>query len=72
MLAISVFITREISEQNYFSRALEKHDIQIEARSLIRTVRVINKLDSYILKDIDWIFFSSKNAVEYFFQLSPK
>ena len=68
----SVFISREVSEQSYFSRALAKHNIQIEARSLIRTVPVITKLDSYILKNIDWIFFSSKNAVDYFFQLSPQ
>jgi len=67
----SVFITRELSEQSYFRRAIEKHKINIEARSLIRTVPVITKLDSYILKHIDWIFFSSKNAVEYFFQLNP-
>jgi hydroxymethylbilane synthase len=67
----SVFITRELSEQSYFRRAIEKHKINIEARSLIRTVPVITKLDSYILKHIDWIFFSSKNAVEYFFELNP-
>ncbi len=67
----SVFITRELSEQSYFRRAIEKHKINIEARSLIRTVPVITKLDSYILKHIDWIFFSSKNAVEYFFELKP-
>jgi len=68
---LSVFISRDISEQSYFRKALEKHNITIEARSLIRTVPVINKLDPYILKHIDWIFFSSKNAVEYFFQLEP-
>jgi len=67
----SVFISRDISEQSYFRKALEKHNITIEARSLIRTVPVITKLDSYILKHVDWIFFSSKNAVEYFFQLDP-
>lgn len=67
----TVFITRELSEQSYFRKALEKHNISIEARSLIRTVPVITKLDSYILKYVDWIFFSSKNAVEYFFQLDP-
>ena len=67
----SVFITREISEQSYFKKALAKHNIHIEDRSLIRTVSVINKLDSYILKGVNWIFFSSKNAVEYFFKLSP-
>jgi hydroxymethylbilane synthase len=68
----SVFISRELSEQSYFKKALEKHDINIEGRSLIRTVPVIMKLDSYILKHIDWIFFSSKNAVDYFFRLEPQ
>lgn len=68
----SLFISRELSEQSYFRRALEKHGIRIDGRSLIRTVPVINKLDPYILRDLDWIFFSSKNAIEYFFQLSPQ
>lgn len=66
-----VFISRELSEQSYFRRALEKHGIEIEARSLIRTVPMITKLDNFILKNVDWVFFSSKNAVEYFFQLGP-
>ena len=68
---LKVFISRELSEQSYFRRALEKRDIEVEARSLIRTTAVITKLDSYILKNADWVFFSSKNAVEYFFQLDP-
>ncbi len=68
----SVFISRELSDQSYFRKAIEKHGTTIEARSLIRTVPVINKLDPYILRDIDWIFFSSKNAIEYFFQLQPQ
>jgi hydroxymethylbilane synthase len=68
----SVFITRDLSAQSYFRKALEKHGIAIEARSLIRTVPVINRFDSYILKQVDWIFFSSKNAVEYFFELGPQ
>ena len=66
-----VFISRELSAQSYFRKALEKHKIQLEARSLIKTVATISVLDSYILKNIDWIFFSSKNAVEYFFNLNP-
>ena len=66
-----VFITRELSEQSYFRKALKKHKIEIDARSLIRTVPIITKLDNFILRNIDWIFFSSKNAVEYFFQLEP-
>jgi uroporphyrinogen-III synthase len=71
-LPSSVFISREVSEQSYFRRALAKHNMHIDARSLIRTVPVITKLDSYILKHVDWLFFSSKNAVDYFFQLSPQ
>jgi len=70
-MPLSVFITRELSEQSFFRKALEKHKIKVEARSLIRTVPVITRFDSYILKHVDWIFFSSKNAVEYFFQLNP-
>ncbi|MBK0377804.1 hydroxymethylbilane synthase [Mucilaginibacter segetis] len=67
-----VFISRDIPATSYFRKALEKHKIEIEDRSLIRTVPVINKLDSYILKSVDWIFFTSKNAVEYFFKLGPQ
>jgi len=66
-----VFISRDLTENSYFRKALEKHGIEVEARSLIRTVAVITVLDPYILKNVDWIFFSSKNAVEYFFQLNP-
>ncbi|HVV54525.1 MAG TPA: uroporphyrinogen-III synthase, partial [Mucilaginibacter sp.] len=68
----SVFITRELSSQSYFRKALEKHGISIDARSLIRTVPVITKLAPHVLADADWIFFSSKNAVEYFFNLNPE
>jgi hydroxymethylbilane synthase len=68
----SVFISRELSEQSYFSKAMKNLKIQVDARSLIRTVPVIMKLDPYILKDTNWIFFSSKNAVEYFFSLNPE
>lgn len=68
----SVFITREISESSYLKRALEKHSMELEGRSLIRTFPSINKLDSFILRNIDWVFFSSKNAIEYFFKLEPQ
>ncbi len=67
-----VFITRDIPESSYFKRAMDNHGIKIESRSLIRTFPIINKLDPYILRDIDWIFFSSKNAIEYFFKLDPQ
>lgn len=70
-LPATVFISRDLSTHSYFRKALEKHGVAIEARSLIRTVPIITKLDSYILKNVDWIFFTSKNGVEYFFKLQP-
>jgi len=66
-----VFISRELGEKSYFRKALEKHNIEVEAVSFIRTIPIITKLDGFILKNADWLFFSSKNAVEYFFQLEP-
>lgn len=66
-----VFISREIGEHSYFRKALEKHDIEIEGRSLIRTFPIVNILDPFYLKHLDWIFFSSRNGVEYFFKLNP-
>jgi len=51
---------------------MEKHQIKIDARSLIRIFPTIHKLDRFILRNVDWIFFSSKNAIEYFFKLEPQ
>lgn len=66
-----VFISRELNENSYFAKSLAKNNIALEARSLIRTVPTIHKLDSYIFRNLDWIFFSSKNGIEYFFALAP-
>ncbi|MFZ4263349.1 hydroxymethylbilane synthase [Sphingobacterium sp. HJSM2_6] len=70
-LPSSVFITRDLDENSYLGRYLKKHEIQVDARSLIRIFPTINKLDSFILKRADWIFFNSKNAIEHFFNLEP-
>lgn len=67
-----VFISREIGEHSYFRKALAKHEIEIDGRSLIRTFPIVNVLDPFYLKNIDWIFFSSRNGVEYFFKLKPQ
>lgn len=67
-----VFITRQLPESSYLRKALEKHGINIEDRSLIKTFPIIKKLDPFIFKQVDWIFFSSKNAIEYFFGLQPE
>jgi len=66
-----VFISREVGEHNYFRKALEKHDIEIDARSLIRTFPIVTVLDPFYLKHVDWIFFASRNSVDYFFKLKP-
>lgn len=71
-LPSQVFITRDIAEASYFHRALAKHGIAVEGRSLIRIFPMINKLDPYILKYVDWIFFGSKNGIENFFKLNPR
>ena len=67
-----VFITRDLSETSYFHRAMTKHGITVEDRSLIRNFPMINKLDPYILKYVDWVFFGSKNGIENFFKLEPR
>ena len=67
-----VFITRDIDESSYFHRAMAKHGINVEGRSLIRIFPIINKLDPFILKYVDWIFFTSKNGIENFFKLEPR
>mgnify|MGYP000141134186 CR=1 FL=1 len=54
------------------NQALEKYQIQLDDRSLIKIFPIINKLDPFILKRVDWVFFSSKNAIECFFSLSPQ
>src|SRR5690606_18917018 len=71
-LPSTVFITRDVSESNYFYRAMAARGIAVEGRSLIRIFPIINKLDPYILKYVDWIFFGSKNSIENFFRLEPR
>ncbi len=71
-LPSKVFISREVGEHSYFRKALEKHNIEIDGRSLIRTTPIVTKLDPYTLKNVDWIFFASRNGVDYFFNLKPE
>jgi len=70
-LPSSVFISRELDDHSYLAKALKKHNIEIDDRSLIKVYPIINTLDSFILKRADWIFFNSKNAIEHFFNLNP-
>jgi hydroxymethylbilane synthase len=66
-----IFISRHLPEDSYFRKSLAKRNIEVDARSLIRTFPTIHKLDPFILKNVDWVFFSSKSAIEYLFALQP-
>lgn len=68
----SVFITRELNPGGYLQAYLNSKNIRLEGKSLIRTFPIIHKMDSSIFQNVDWIFFNSKNGVEYFFALEPK
>ncbi len=64
----SVFITRDISEQDYFFRALNSFGYIVSGASLIQTEPVpFQKISNY-----DWLFFSSKNGVKHFFAQKPE
>lgn len=67
----SVFISRELSENSYFYKALTKHHIEIHASSLIKINPLLEELSPSIVQDIDWVFFSSRNGIEHFFKLNP-
>lgn len=61
--AASVFITRDISESDYFFRALNAFGYTVSGVSLIESAAVAFQSAPIC----DWIFFSSKNGVNYFF-----
>ena len=62
-----VFITRNLKREDYFSRVLSHHGFQAEGKSLIEMKPVPLKY----FPQTDWIFFSSKNAVTFFFLQKP-
>jgi hydroxymethylbilane synthase len=64
----TVFITRDLGEDSYFRNALTEHGFRVEGQSLISTSPV--RFSS--VPPTDWIFFSSRNAVEYFFAQDPR
>lgn len=64
----SVFITRDISEEDYFFRALNAFGHKVSGASLIETTQVAFQT----VPDCDWIFFSSRNGVNHFFSQQPQ
>lgn len=63
-----VFITRDAKKEDYLGSALTRLGFEIEGKSLIEFKQIRIKE----LPKTDWIFFSSKHAVRYFFSQNPK
>lgn len=59
----SVFISSDLSEQDYIIRALKTLDYTVHYESLI----TFSPLNFEFPKDADYVFFSSKNGVKFFF-----
>ncbi|MEW6469203.1 MAG: hydroxymethylbilane synthase [Bacteroidota bacterium] len=63
----TVFITRDEKKNDLFKRCLEGNGYTVFCRSLIE-VRPV-PMRNY--RKCDWVFFSSRNAVKYFFEQNP-
>lgn len=61
----SVFISTDLAEQDVLRRHLEAEGIEVAHRSLIQFEP--STFDAS-LDDVDWLFFSSKNAARFFFE----
>lgn len=59
----SVFISSDLNDQDYLVRALRAHGYMVNYESFIEFKQVAVDFRN----DADWLFFSSKNGVKYFF-----
>lgn len=64
----SIFISRDGDENNHLNRWLSNLGFTLECKSLID----LKKLTIKELPKSDWLFFSSKHAVEFFFMQKPE
>jgi hydroxymethylbilane synthase len=63
-----VFVTKTFRENDYLPHALKRLNFEVEGKSFIEFKQIRIKE----LPKTDWIFFSSKHAVRYFFNQNPK
>ncbi len=63
-----VFITKTFRENDYLERALKGLGFEIEGKSLID----FKQIKFEWLPKTDWVFFSSKHSVRYFFSQKPE
>ena len=59
----SVFISSDLNENDYLIRVLKAHNYKVNYESFID----FNPIDFEFPNDADWLFFSSKNGVKFFF-----
>ncbi len=64
----SVFITRNIHKQQLLYQSLDAQGFEVNGKSLIH----FNPIPIKEIQATEWIFFSSKHAVEYFFKQKPE
>ena len=60
---ISVFISSELPKDDYFLKVLEAHKYKVNYQSFME----FSSISFEYADDADWLFFSSKNGVKYFF-----
>jgi len=60
----TVFITRDVREDDFFSRALKANGYKVSGKAFIE----FNPIFFGRPNPTDWIFFSSKHAVKFFFE----
>lgn len=67
----TIFITRDVNTQGFLYKTLAAYGARLEGRSLIDVKRIIsesrNDLDQY-----DWVWFNSRSAVHFFFELQDE
>lgn len=63
-----VFISKTFRPTDYLEKALTKLNFDVTAKSLIE----FKEVEMHYLPISDWIFFSSKHAVRFFFNQNPK
>jgi len=63
----SVFITRNIKEDDFFSRVLKANKYTVSGKAFIE----FKAVPFSRIPIGDWVFFSSKHAVKYFFEQKP-
>lgn len=61
---MTAFITRDLTDHSEFKNLLTAAGWEAEGRSLVE----LSPLPFYEIPDADWIFFSSQNAVRFFFE----